>query len=133
MPNLCKIITDTYEIKDKQKIYDFNKCLDFIEYHGKLLYGQTFKICEEDKHTIYKLIIYMIKDKETALKQQINLSKAIAVALGWLLVFRCANSNEISAMVRCRFSCVDLFKRYCIREDAERPAPMIRIFLIICL
>lgn len=80
MQNLCKNITDTYEIKDNIKNYDFNKCLDFIEYHGKLLYGQAFKICEEDKHTIYKLIIYMIKDKETALKQQINLSKGILLS-----------------------------------------------------
>ena len=80
MQNHCKIITDTYEIKEKQKIYDFNKCLDFIEYHGKLLYGQAFKICEVDKHTIYKLIIYMIKDKEAALKQQINLSKGILLS-----------------------------------------------------
>ena len=80
MPNLCKNITDTYEINNNLKNYNFYKCLDFIEYNGKLLYGQAFKVCEEDKHTIYKLIIYMIKDEEMAFKQQINLSKSILLS-----------------------------------------------------
>ena len=73
-------ISDCFNIQNKQKIYNFYKCLDYIEYHGKLLYGQAFKVCEEDKHTIYKLIIYMIKDEETAIKQQINLSKGILLS-----------------------------------------------------
>ena len=73
-------ISDCFNIQNKQKIYNFYKCLDYIEYHGKLLYGQAFKVCEEDKHTIYKLIIYMIKDEETAIKQQINFSKGILLS-----------------------------------------------------
>src|SRR5574343_127797 len=58
------------------------------------------------------------------------MSSAMAVAFGWLLVLRCANSNDKSPMVRCTFFSLDLFKRYCIRDDAERPAPIIKICLM---
>ncbi|WP_310559181.1 ATPase [Flavobacterium sp.] len=80
MANLCKTITETYSIEDDIKVYDFNKCLDFIEFQGKTLYGQSFKINPIDIPTIYKLIIYMIKDHEAALKQEINLTKGILLS-----------------------------------------------------
>lgn len=80
MANHCKFITDTYTIEGNDKIYDFNKCLAFIEYHGKMQYGQSFKITEIDCPTFYKLIIYMIKDKNEAAKLQIDLSKGILLS-----------------------------------------------------
>lgn len=70
-------ITDCFTIENNQKIYDFNKCLSFIESQGKVHYGQSFKINILDIPTIYKLVIYMIKDQNTALKLQIDLNKGI--------------------------------------------------------
>jgi energy-coupling factor transporter ATP-binding protein EcfA2 len=73
-------ISDCYTIENNQKIYDFNKCLLFINNQGKIRYGQSFKICKEDVPTIYKLIIYMIKDQKIAEKLQINLDKGILLS-----------------------------------------------------
>lgn len=80
MKNHCKYITDTFDVDGNDKVYDFNKCLSFIEYHGKMQYGQSFKINEIDCPTFYKLIIYMIKDKNEAAKLQIDLSKGILLS-----------------------------------------------------
>lgn len=80
MPNHCKLITDTFEIQNNHKIYNFNKCLEFIEYQGTMQYGQSFKINILDTPTIYKLIIYMIKDNNAALKEQIDLNKGILLS-----------------------------------------------------
>lgn len=75
-----KLITDTFTIEKGFKIYDFNKCLEFIETQGKILYGHSFKICDIDTPTIYKLLIYMIKDQHAANSEQINLSKGILLS-----------------------------------------------------
>lgn len=75
-----KLITDTFTIEKGFKIYDFNKCLEFIETHGKILYGHSFKISDIDTPTIYKLLIYMIKDQHAANSEQINLSKGILLS-----------------------------------------------------
>ena len=58
-------ISDCFTIQNNYKHYDFKKCLSFIEYKGKQDFGQNFKIKEEDLETIFKLLIYMIKDEIT--------------------------------------------------------------------
>ncbi len=80
MANLCKNIIETFTIVNETKVYDFNKCLDFIEYQGKLHYGQSFKICKDDIPIIYKLIIYMIRDQKVAEKEHLNLTKGILLS-----------------------------------------------------
>jgi len=80
MENHCKLITETYTIENGHKVYDFRKCLDFIDYHGKVHYGPAFKINILDIPTFHKLLIYMIKDQNAALKQQIDLSKGILLS-----------------------------------------------------
>lgn len=73
-------ISDCFTIQNNQKIYNFNNCLLFINHQGKIRYGKSFKICQEDIPTIYKLIIYMIKDQKIADKLQINLEKGILLS-----------------------------------------------------
>lgn len=73
-------LTDTYTIQNNTKHYQFNKCLTFIEQQGKIRYGQSFKIYKEDKPTIYKLLIYAIKDKENASKLGLDLNKGILLS-----------------------------------------------------
>ena len=73
-------IYDCFTIQNNQKIYDFNNCLLFINHQGKIRYGQSFKICQEDIPTLYKLIIYMIKDQKIADKLQIKLDKGILLS-----------------------------------------------------
>lgn len=80
MQNHCNLLSDTYTIQNGYKQYDFKKCLSFIENKGKQDFGQNFKIKEEDLETIFKLLIYMIKDENNALKLKLNLSRGILLS-----------------------------------------------------
>lgn len=80
MANLCKSITETYKIENQIKVYDFKKCLEFIENQGKIRYGRDFKIHEIDLPVIYKLIVYFIRDENLAFKLQIDLRKGILLS-----------------------------------------------------
>ena len=107
MLNHCNLLSDTFTIQNGYKHYDFKKCLTFIENKGKQDFGQNFKIKEEDLETIFKLLIYMIKDENNALKLQLNLSRGIFVWTNWMrknilnainypickLIFRLQNQN----------------------------------------
>jgi len=73
-------ISDCFKIENGYKVYDFNKCIDFINCQGKTHYGQSFRVNILDIPTIYKLLIYMIKDQDTALKEQIDLNKGILLS-----------------------------------------------------
>ena len=85
MPNHCKLITDTFEIQNDHKVYDFNKCLKFIDYHGKQHYGQSFKINILDIPTIYKLINLYDQRSEHGLKRtNWPLIRDFAVGSNWL-------------------------------------------------
>jgi len=82
MENHYKIIEQGQEYilgkNNKNNIqYNFDKTLTYLEAKGKLLYSQDFKIYNEDKFIIYKLLIYMIKDKENCRVHHIDLSKGI--------------------------------------------------------
>jgi energy-coupling factor transporter ATP-binding protein EcfA2 len=55
----------------------FAWCLSFLEKRGKELYGEKFRIHQEDHQIIYKLIVYFIGDQSEAVKLGIDLSKGI--------------------------------------------------------
>jgi DNA replication protein DnaC len=61
-------------------VYNFQKCLEYLENQGKTTYGSSFQISEMDHPTIYKLMIYMIKDEKAAINQNIDLTKGILVS-----------------------------------------------------
>ena len=71
---------DTFEIVSNRKIYDLHKCFVYLEYQGKQMYGQPFKINQDDKPTIYKLLIYAIRDNENAFKLGLDLNKGILLS-----------------------------------------------------
>lgn len=73
-------LNNTFEIKNNCKIYDLQKCFAYIEFLGKQAYRQSFKIHQDDKPTIYKLLIYAIRDKENALKLGLDLNKGILLS-----------------------------------------------------
>ena len=73
-------LSNTFEIKDNKKLYDLQKCFKYIEMQGKQAYGQSFKIHQDDKPTIYKLLIYSIRDKENAFKLGLDLNKGILLS-----------------------------------------------------
>lgn len=71
---------DTFVIVSNRKIYDLQKCFDYLEYLGKQTYGQSFKISQDDKPIIYKLLIYAIRDNENAFKLGLDLNKGILLS-----------------------------------------------------
>lgn len=73
-------LSNTFEIKNGRKIYDLQKCFAYLESQGKEMYGQSFKISQEDKPTIYKLLIYAIRDNENAFKLGLDLNKGILLS-----------------------------------------------------
>lgn len=79
MQNLYNI-SHTFEIRSNRKIYDLHKCFAYLEFQGKQMYGQSFKINQDDKPTIYKLLIYAIRDKENAFRLGLDLNKGILLS-----------------------------------------------------
>jgi DNA replication protein DnaC len=69
-----------YRFDKGQKTYDFEKCLAFLEAKGKQQYDKEFSIHQEDRQLIFKLLIYFIRDKETADKLNLNLNKGILLS-----------------------------------------------------
>ncbi|MDY7396741.1 ATPase [Aureibaculum sp. 2210JD6-5] len=65
------------EIKDDTIYYDLVKTLTYLDVKGKLLFGAHFKIYEKDFKIIYKLLIYIIRDKANCKKHNLNLNKGI--------------------------------------------------------
>ncbi len=60
-------------------MYDFAKCLTFLEMKGKEIFGEKFKIYPEDHTVLYKLLLYIIGDREGAIKQGLFLTKGLLV------------------------------------------------------
>lgn len=60
--------------------YEFQKILIYLEAKGKLLFGQNFKIYEEDHQVIFKLCIYAIKDVAYCEKLGIDPNKGILLS-----------------------------------------------------
>lgn len=65
------------EIKDNLIYYDLIKTMTYLDVKGKLLFGSHFKLYEEDFKIIYKLLIYIIRDKENCKKHGMDLNKGI--------------------------------------------------------
>jgi len=57
--------------------YDFENCLRTIERKGKELYGEHFRIHQEDHELISKLLAYILKDEGICMKNDISLKKGI--------------------------------------------------------
>lgn len=66
-------------LNDDQIIFDFSKCLAFMEEKGKELFGPNFLIRPEDHELIFKLLVYVIRDQETV--QNLNLSLNLSLNL----------------------------------------------------
>ncbi len=68
------------ELKNNFLHYDFKSALRFLDARGKLLFGKQFKIYEEDKALLYKLITYFIGDKAECDKFGLNLDKGLLLS-----------------------------------------------------
>lgn len=70
-------INKAFTVKNGVKIYDFEKCIWALQKMGQFHFGDKFRVYENDLEVIRKLLIYAIRDQETALKLRIDLNKGI--------------------------------------------------------
>lgn len=66
-----------YEIRNSVMHYSWERCVTWLEAVGQKRFGKHFKIYAKDHPTIYKLVIYFIRDREEAERLELNLSKGI--------------------------------------------------------
>ena len=64
----------------KQIIYDFSKILDYLQVKGKIMFGNHFRIHEEDREIILKLSTYFIRDAENCEEYGLDLKKGILLS-----------------------------------------------------
>ena len=67
-------------LKGNQILYDFDKILVYLDAKGKLLFGDKFKIYEEDRNILYKLCNYQIRDYHTCKKLGVDLKKGVLLS-----------------------------------------------------
>jgi len=65
------------EIKSQ---YNYAEVINWIEHKGQELYGNHFRIAENDHSVIYRLIAYFLKDQETAFRYNLDLNKGIILS-----------------------------------------------------
>lgn len=85
MGNPSKIIEDDVEYSigtfdGKTVVYDFDLILTYLDAKGKLLFGNHFKIYDEDLAIIRKLCHYFIKDRDYCQKNDIDIHKGILLS-----------------------------------------------------
>ncbi len=68
------------ELKGNQILYDFEKILIYLDAKGKSLFGDRFKIYDEDRNVLYKLCNYQIRDWTTCRKLNIDINKGILLS-----------------------------------------------------
>lgn len=68
------------QTKTIQSHYNYTEIILWLEKKGVELYGNHFKILENDYPIIYKLIAYFLKDEATCFQYGINLNKGILLS-----------------------------------------------------
>lgn len=68
------------ELHGNEIIYDFDKMLVYLNAKGKLLFGETFKIFEEDRDILFKLCNYFIRDEANCKKFDIDINKGVLLS-----------------------------------------------------
>jgi energy-coupling factor transporter ATP-binding protein EcfA2 len=63
-----------------QAPYDYNYLLQYVEHHGRNLYGDDFAIHDCDRPVVRKLLAYFLQDEAAAASQSIDLTKGILLA-----------------------------------------------------
>lgn len=63
----------------KTTTFPFLECLTVLERAGKKIYGSHFRIIEEDHPVIFKLLVYFLKDMDTAKQIGIDHRKGILI------------------------------------------------------
>jgi energy-coupling factor transporter ATP-binding protein EcfA2 len=66
-----------YTIINGMRHFDFKQTLRYLQAQGKLMYGEKFKIYNEDIRLLHKFISYMIYEEDLCKKYDLDLSKGL--------------------------------------------------------
>lgn len=69
--------SDIAQLKNGKYQFDFKSSLNWLEAQGKKEFGSHFRLYREDRALIFDLLVYAIRDQETAQKRKLNLQKGI--------------------------------------------------------
>ena len=67
-------------IQRNKILYDFDKILIYLNAKGKLLFGETFRLYDEDRDILFKLCNYIIRDEANCKKLDIDINKGILLS-----------------------------------------------------
>jgi len=70
-------LTDTYEVVDQMKIYNQDRCFEFIVERGKSIFGYHFAISPQQRFLYRQLIAYAIEDQKLTAKLNLDLNKGL--------------------------------------------------------
>jgi DNA replication protein DnaC len=60
-------------------IFDYGRYATYIEAKGKELYKPDFRICEEDKGILFRMLVYFLKDEKNAEKMGLSFRKGLLI------------------------------------------------------
>lgn len=84
-------ISETFVLENNCRNYSLELCYRYLHQVGKKTYGAHFNLKRVKAEVLYKLLIYAIRDEETAAKLHVNLQKG-------LLLMGPAGSGKTSLM-----------------------------------
>ncbi|MDR0228919.1 MAG: hypothetical protein LBI72_07635 [Flavobacteriaceae bacterium] len=70
-------IEDTYQIQNKQKLYDFDSCIAYVLERGKQMYNNNFVINRYHKEALYQVLAYAIEDQKVTQELGMSLDKGL--------------------------------------------------------
>ncbi len=68
------------KLKGNQILYDFEKILAYLDVKGKLLFGEDFRIYDDDHNILLKLCNYFVKDFESCKQHGIDPNKGLLIS-----------------------------------------------------
>jgi DNA replication protein DnaC len=68
-----------FKIENNERLFNFQKCIQYLEFLGKKRYGSSFVIDLSDKETLLKLISYSVGAQDVCSENFIDLNKGILV------------------------------------------------------
>lgn len=74
------VIYNLGKVHGKQIVYNFSEILNYLQVKGKMMFGDHFRIHEEDREILLKLSNYFVRDVESCKKFEIDLKKGILLS-----------------------------------------------------
>ena len=68
------------KLKGNQILYDFEKILIYLDVKGKLLFGNNFRIYDDDHNILLKLCNYIVKDYESCKQHDVDPNKGLLLS-----------------------------------------------------